>query len=114
MIRKKVKKIKRASRKLMAAALAAARVSSHRSRKKRAVSRKVTGVALAAALVPYRFRIVQESGEFELRGLLWELKKESCGEQHSYTFHLLPFLNRPVKNAGAEQEAPSSGLSSRA
>ena len=40
-----------------------------------------SAAALAAALVPYRFKSDKESGEFELGGLLWNLKKTPGEEE---------------------------------
>ena len=42
-------------------------------------------VALAAGLVPYHFKSDKESGEFELGGLLWNLKKTTGEEEDTYT-----------------------------
>ena len=58
-------------------------------------------VAAAAALVPYHFKSDKDSGEFELGGLLWKLRKEAGEEEDTYTMELLPFINKKVE----EQEA---------
>ena len=89
---------KRVSRKVIGAALATALASLRRKARKKHVSRKIAGAALAVGLVPYHFKVTQESGEFEMRGLLWKLKKEFDGEQHCYTVDLFPFLNRGAKS----------------
>ena len=105
------KTVKHLSRKVLGAALAAVRaplrVKVHR--KKRALSRKLAGAALAVAAVPYHFQVTRESGNFELRGLLWTLKKEFDGQQHCYTVDLLPFLTRDTKpeEPSSEQPGPS-------
>ena len=68
-----------------------------------------SAAALAAALVPYRFKSDKESGEFELGGLLWNLKKTAGEEEDTYTMELLPFLNQEVEEKEAElagQEEP--------
>ena len=70
-----------------------------------------SAAALAAALVPYRFKSDKESGEFELGGLLWNLKKTPGEEEDTYTMELLPFLNQEVEEkeaelAGQEDDAP--------
>ena len=59
-------------------------------------------VALAAGLVPYRFKNDAETGEFELGGLLWNLKKEAGDEEDTYTMELLPFIDKEVS---AEEKA---------
>lgn len=51
-------------------------------------------VALAAGLVPYHFQSDKESGEFELGGLLWNLKKTAGEEEDTYTMELLPFMDK--------------------
>jgi len=48
--------------------------------------------ALAASLIPYRFRKDKETGEFELGALLWGLKKTPGEEQDTYSIELLPFI----------------------
>lgn len=58
-------------------------------------------VALAAGLVPYHFKSDKESGEFELGGLLWNLKKTTGEEEDTYTMELLPFMD---KEEEAQQE----------
>ncbi|MGM9536751.1 MAG: hypothetical protein ACI3VN_00285 [Candidatus Onthomonas sp.] len=58
-------------------------------------------VALAAGLVPYHFKSDKESGEFELGGLLWNLKKTSGEAEDTYTMELLPFMD---KEEEAQQE----------
>ena len=50
--------------------------------------------ALAAGLIPYRFRKDKETGEFELGALLWGLKKTPGDEQDTYTVELLPCIRR--------------------
>lgn len=50
--------------------------------------------ALAAGLIPYRFRKDKETGEFELGALLWGLKKTPGEEQDTYTVELLPCIRR--------------------
>ena len=65
-------------------------------------------VALAAGLVPYHFKSDKESGEFELGGLLWNLKKTTGEEEDTYTMELLPFMDKeeeaPQETAEAEVE----------
>lgn len=56
-----------------------------------------SAVAAAAALVPYHFKSDKESGEFELGGLLWNLKKEAGEEEDTYTMELLPFIDKEVE-----------------
>ena len=51
-------------------------------------------VAAAAALIPYHFKNDKDSGEFELGGLLWKLRKESGEEEDTYTMELLPFIDK--------------------
>ena len=58
-------------------------------------------MALAAGLVPYHFKSDKESGEFELGGLLWNLKKTTGEEEDTYTMELLPFMD---KEEEAQQE----------
>lgn len=48
--------------------------------------------ALAAGLIPYRFRKDKETGEFELGALLWGLKKTPGEEQDTYSVEFLPFI----------------------
>lgn len=67
-------------------------------------------VALAAGLVPYHFKSDKETGEFELGGLLWNLKKSAGEEEDTYTMELLPFVDKedaPAEEAAAEGEAPA-------
>lgn len=63
-------------------------------------------VALAAGLVPYHFTSDKESGEFELGGLLWNLKKTTGKEEDTYTMELLPFMDKEeeAKQESAEVE----------
>lgn len=61
-------------------------------------------VALAAALVPYHFKSDKESGEFELGGLLWNLKKTSGEEEDTYTMELLPFMDKELENEPVEAD----------
>lgn len=51
-------------------------------------------VALAASLVPYRFKSDKESGSYELGGLLWNLKKTRNEDEDTYTMELLPFVDK--------------------
>lgn len=62
-------------------------------------------VALAASLVPYRFKADKESGEFELGGLLWNLKKTAGEEEDTYTMELLPFVDKEKETEEAPAEA---------
>ena len=50
------------------------------------------GAALLAGLVPTHFKKDEESGGFELGGLLWSLKKTPGEETDDYALELLPFL----------------------
>ena len=59
--------------------------------------------ALAAGLIPYRFNKDEETGSYEIGGLLWSLKKTAGEENDSYALELLPFL----KNIEAAAEASS-------
>lgn len=61
-------------------------------------------VALAAGLVPYRFKSDKESGEFELGGLLWNLKKSAGEEEDTYTMELLPFMDKEEQQDQVETE----------
>ncbi len=65
------------------------------------------GAALLASLVPTRFKRDEESGGFELGGLLWSLKKTPGEETDDYTLELLPFLNSGEDPAGEEPEEPA-------
>ena len=51
-------------------------------------------VALAAGLVPTHFKSDKESGEFEIGGLLGNLKKAPGEEEDTYTMQLLPFIDK--------------------
>ena len=51
-------------------------------------------MALAAGLVPTHFKSDKESGEFEIGGLLWNLKKAPGEEEDTYTMQLLPFIDK--------------------
>lgn len=51
-------------------------------------------VALAAGLIPTHFKSDKESGEFEIGGLLWNLKKAPGEEEDTYTMQLLPFIDK--------------------
>lgn len=64
-------------------------------------------VALAASLIPYHFKSDKESGEMELGGLLWNLKKTPGEEEDTYTMELLPFIGKEKEEAPAE-EAPAA------
>lgn len=61
-------------------------------------------VALAAGLVPYHFKSDKESGEFELGGLLWNLKKSAGEEEDTYTMELLPFMDKEEKQEPVEAD----------
>ena len=52
-----------------------------------------SAVALAAGLVPTHFKTDKETGEFEIGGLLWNLKKAPGEEEDTYTMKLLPFID---------------------
>ncbi|MCD7880247.1 MAG: hypothetical protein LUG47_00930 [Clostridiales bacterium] len=70
-------------------------------------------VALAASLIPYHFKSDKESGEMELGGLLWNLKKTPGEEEDTYTMELLPFIGKekeeaPAEEAAAEAAAPAA------
>ncbi len=70
-------------------------------------------VALAASLIPYHFKSDKESGEMELGGLLWNLKKTPGEEEDTYTMELLPFIGKekeeaPAEEAAAEEAAPAA------
>ncbi len=52
------------------------------------------GVALAAGLVPTHIKTDKETGEFEIGGLLWNLKKAPGEEEDTYTMQLLPFIDK--------------------
>lgn len=62
-------------------------------------------VALAAGLVPYHFKSDKESGEFELGGLLWNLKKTTGEEEDTYTMELLPFMDKEEEDQQETAEA---------
>ncbi|MCC8181559.1 MAG: hypothetical protein LIO45_01045 [Clostridiales bacterium] len=62
-------------------------------------------VALAASLIPYHFKSDKESGEMELGGLLWNLKKTPGEEEDTYTMELLPFIGKEKEEAPAEEAA---------
>lgn len=62
-------------------------------------------VAAAAALVPYHFKNDKDSGEFELGGLLWKLRKEAGEEEDTYTMELLPFMKKEAEAEEASDEA---------
>ena len=62
-------------------------------------------VALAAGLVPYHFKSDKESGEFELGGLLWNLKKTSGEEEDTFTMELLPFMDKEEEDQQETAEA---------
>lgn len=63
-----------------------------------------SAVALAAGLVPYHFKSDKESGEFELGGLLWNLKKTSGEEEDTYTMELLPFMDKENEQEAVEAD----------
>ncbi|MCD7761209.1 MAG: hypothetical protein LUH16_05475 [Clostridiales bacterium] len=70
-------------------------------------------VALAASLIPYHFKSDKETGELELGGLLWNLKKSVGEEEDTYTMELLPFIGKekeeaPAEEAAAEEAAPDA------
>ncbi len=70
-------------------------------------------VALAASLIPYHFKSDKETGELELGGLLWNLKKTVGEEEDTYTMELLPFIGKeteetPAEEAAAEEAAPAA------
>ncbi|MCD7802535.1 MAG: hypothetical protein LUH09_06495 [Clostridiales bacterium] len=65
-------------------------------------------VALAASLIPYHFKSDKESGEMELGGLLWNLKKTPGEEEDTYTMELLPFIGKEKEEAPAEEAAPAA------
>ena len=60
-----------------------------------------SAAVVAAAIAPYRFNVDKETGEFEMGGLLWNLKKVPNEEGGAdISFQLLPFL----KKADEEEE----------
>ena len=55
--------------------------------------------ALAAGLTPYCFQKDDETGDIEVKALLWSLKKSVGEESDEYTLELLPFLGGIGKTA---------------
>lgn len=53
----------------------------------------IGAISLAASIVPYYVRKDEETGTFEIGGLLWSLKKTPGEEKDNYTVELLPFKN---------------------
>lgn len=64
---------------------------------------RVCAGALTVSLLPYRISKDKESGVFELRSLLWAVKKTPGQERDRYELELLPFLGG--KEAAEETEA---------
>ena len=64
---------------------------------------KLTLGALAASVVPYRFRMDKDTGSFEVGSLLWAVKKTPGTEQDKYTIELLPLIG--AKEEAAEEAA---------
>ena len=65
----------------------------------------IGGVALAAGLIPYRFRSDKEKGSYEVGGLLWSLKKDRGEEKDNYTVELLPFIGKQNSSDEAQETA---------
>ena len=65
---------------------------------------KICVGALAASLVPYRFRWEKETGSFQLGSLLWSVKKTCGRERDNYEFELFPLFGG--SSPAAEPEAP--------
>lgn len=64
--------------------------------------------ALVASIVPFRFKSDKETGEFEVGGLLWNLKKTPGAEEDTFTMELLPFVDKETEEdtaAAAEAAA---------
>ncbi len=55
---------------------------------------KICTIALLAGLSPYCVQKDEETGEIEVKSLLWSLKKTPGEEEDVFTFELLPLLNR--------------------
>lgn len=64
---------------------------------------KLTLSALAASAVPYLFQKDKDTGSFEVRSLLWAVKKTPGRERDKYTIELLPLFG--AKEKPAEEEA---------
>ena len=50
--------------------------------------------ALAAGLIPCRFISDEDSGSYEVGGLLWSLKKSAGQERDNYTVEFFPGLGK--------------------
>ena len=64
--------------------------------------------ALAAGLIPYRFLSDEDSGSYEVGGLLWSLKKSAGQERDNYTVEFFPGLGKheqPDEEPAAEEPA---------
>lgn len=64
----------------------------------------VTLGALAASVIPYRFKRDEDTGAYELGALLWSLKKAPGKEEDTYTLQFLPLLGKKEKADEAPEE----------
>lgn len=61
---------------------------------------------VTASLVPYRIQKDKETGGFEVRSLLWAVKKTPGEERDRYVLDILPFAGKK-EPAKEEAEAPA-------
>ena len=60
---------------------------------------KIIGLALIAGLVPYKFKKDEETGAFEVGGLLWSVKKTPGEEKDNYTINIIPIVGNKEEPA---------------
>ena len=65
---------------------------------------RIIGAALVAGLIPTHFQRDEETGGFEVGGLLWSVKKTPGEEKDNYAIELLPILGNKEESDG-ETEA---------
>ena len=59
---------------------------------------KIIRTALLAGLVPYRFEKDEETGGFEIGGLLWSVKKTPGEGRDNYSINILPLVGSKETN----------------
>lgn len=53
---------------------------------------KAVRLLTLAAMIPYRFRTLDENGSYEVGALLWSMKKTVGEDSQNYSVEFLPFL----------------------
>lgn len=70
------------------------------------LGRVIAGVcagALTAGLTPYRVKREKDTGVYEVKSLLWAVKKTPMDGRDFIVLEIFPFINKEEKQAKADQ-----------